>query len=401
MLLTDRRILAAKPGEKLSEQAPRGAGRLIFRPRTKGRGEFFYRTRAGGRDRMTKIGNYPDDLSLAEARKRVGVLSSDPTAATAEGTLGDVLKLYVDHLTDSGKVSARGAEKMFLRAIPAGDALRLKRASQIRPTDITAIIARRIRDGATVEANRLRAILSAAFAVAAKTDHDPKRAAESEVRFALSGNPVTVVARVEEFEVRRTRVLSWEELGAYWRALESEPLPVKVALRFALASGGQRLQQVLRATWDDINDNVIRLVDTKGRGGKPRAHAVPITTLAEAQLELGRKAKHLVPFATHQFALSDAISRASKTLGGETFDARDLRRSVETRLADLGVSRETLGHLLSHGRTGVQEKHYDRAERLEEKAAALTLWTHHLEAAIENRKPKGTVLAMRKGARRA
>lgn len=401
-MLTDAGIRNAKPGEKLSEPAARGAGRLIFRARTNGRGEFFYRTRAGGRDRMTKLGNYgKGGIALADARKKALLLSADPTAATAEGTLGDVLQAYVDHLAAAGKKSSRDAERMFARAIPEGDALRLRRASQIRPADITAIIAQRIRDGVTTEANRLRAILSAAFSHAARIDHDPKRAAESDVRFGISGNPVTVVARVREFERTRDRVLSWEEIGAYWRFLEHEPLPVRVALRVALACGGQRLQQVLRATWDDVDGDVLRLVDTKGRGAKPRPHAVPIPPLAAEHLALAREAKHLVPFATHQYALADAISRASKLLGGEPFDARDLRRSVETRLADLGVSRETLAHLLSHGRTGVQSARYDRAERLDEKRAALALWEHHLRAAIENRKPAGKVLPMRKGARRA
>ena len=318
--------------------------------------------------------------------------SADPTAATAQGTLGDVLALYVDNLKKAGKISRTGHGE----DVPPRDPGGRRAPAPARLADPTGghhgdHIARRIRDGATVEANRLRAILSAAFALAAKTDHDPKRAAESEVRFALAGNPVTVVARVAEFERTRTRVLSWEELGAYWRALESEPLAVRVALRFALASGGPRLQQVLRATWDDVDDKVIRLVDTKGRGGLPRAHAVPITALAVVQLALAREAKHLVPFATHEFALSDANSRASKALGGEPFDARDIRRTVETRLADLGVARETLAHLLSHGRTGVQTKFYDRAERLDEKRAALALWTHHLGAAIEKRKATGKV----------
>ncbi|MDP1902045.1 MAG: hypothetical protein Q8K96_16585 [Rubrivivax sp.] len=59
--------------------------------------------------------------------------------------------------------------------------------------------------------------------------------------------------------------------------------------------------------------------------------------------------------------------------------ARDLRRSIETRLQSLGVSRDIRAQLLSHGRTsGVQQRHYERHDFLAEKAEALALLESHL-----------------------
>jgi hypothetical protein len=111
---------------------------------------------------------------------------------------------------------------------------------------------------------------------------------------------------------------------------------------------------------------------------------VPIPALAQAQLDL--LAGNERPFPVTHFTLADAISRASKAvcekLECEPFDARALRRSVETRLGDLGVSRDTRAHLLSHGRTGIQAQRYDFAERLPEKRDALELWAKHLQKAI-------------------
>ena len=63
----------------------------------------------------------------------------------------------------------------------------------------------------------------------------------------------------------------------------------------------------------------------------------------------------------------------------ETFNLRDIRRTVETMLAGMGVSRETRAQLLSHGLGGVQAVHYDRHSYSAEKRAALVAWEAHLE----------------------
>ena len=58
-------------------------------------------------------------------------------------------------------------------------------------------------------------------------------------------------------------------------------------------------------------------------------------------------------------------------LPGGRFTARDIRRTVETRLAAAGISLEDRGHLQSHGLGGVQKRHYDKYARIEEMRAAL------------------------------
>ena len=56
------------------------------------------------------------------------------------------------------------------------------------------------------------------------------------------------------------------------------------------------------------------------------------------------------------------------------FDLGDIRRTCETMLAGLGVSKEIRAQLLSHGIGGVQDAHYDRHGYIEEKRGALKLW---------------------------
>ena len=53
--------------------------------------------------------------------------------------------------------------------------------------------------------------------------------------------------------------------------------------------------------------------------------------------------------------------------------------TVETLLAAQGVSAEVRAWLLSHGRSGVQQKHYDRYSYLPEKRAALEQWGRYLD----------------------
>jgi len=82
-------------------------------------------------------------------------------------------------------------------------------------------------------------------------------------------------------------------------------------------------------------------------------------------------------------------------MGGETFDLRDVRRTVETMLAALRVSKDTRSQLLSHGISGVQSAHYDRHDYIEEKRAALIAWESRL-AEVTERLTAGAVLPFAK-----
>jgi len=73
------------------------------------------------------------------------------------------------------------------------------------------------------------------------------------------------------------------------------------------------------------------------------------------------------------------------------FAMRDLRRTAETKLAQLGVTKEVRAHLLSHGISGVQDQAYNRYEFHAEKLAALQVWTKEL-ARIEAGEPRSNVI---------
>lgn len=63
---------------------------------------------------------------------------------------------------------------------------------------------------------------------------------------------------------------------------------------------------------------------------------------------------------------------------GALIQLRDIRRTCETMLAALKVSKDVRSHLLSHGLGGVQNQHYDRHSYWLEKVQALRKWAAHL-----------------------
>jgi integrase len=69
----------------------------------------------------------------------------------------------------------------------------------------------------------------------------------------------------------------------------------------------------------------------------------------------------------------------------------DLRRTVGTRMSELGVPRDVRERILNHGgkRAGdLAGKVYDRYDHHPEKQAALELWADALEAILGRRPPE-------------
>ena len=80
-----------------------------------------------------------------------------------------------------------------------------------------------------------------------------------------------------------------------------------------------------------------------------------------------------------EIGLLDSSRRAPKEPGKRrvedaSFCYADFRRTTESRLKELGVSDNLCAHILSHGLSGVQHIHYDRANYLPLKRSALEQW---------------------------
>jgi integrase len=219
---------------------------------------------------------------------------------------------------------------------------------------------------------------------------------------------------LSQFNRTRKRHLNALELGEFLKRLDGLPPGAKKdVLTLCLDLGGQRPTQLLRARETDVDlpACTITLYDPKGARTQPRVHMLPLTettfeivkrrldALKLAREEAKRKGEAdnmLVAGSMWLFSTDDRTGMREETISElvknisadmvkaeearEPFQLRDLRRTAETMLAKLGMGPNIRGEVQSHGLGGVQKRHYDQHDYLEEKRAALQLWASHLAA---------------------
>ncbi|NMG16738.1 tyrosine-type recombinase/integrase [Aromatoleum bremense] len=334
-------------------------------------------------------------------------------------TLRALCDAYTGHLERIGKgKSAAATRSAFKCHVFTHEAIAAAPAREITSHQIAAMV-RKVREaGKERAAGILRSYLSAAFNAAKRAPFDSVMPADL-IAFGVEHNPVDNIPAIAVQAGNRT--LSADELRAYLNALGDE-LPDQ-ALRLALLAGGQRMAQLLRAKVSDYDADTatLRLWDGKGKRQSAREHLLPLAPKAAALAAgLVARAKEReqkraedageVPgdvggmwlFSTHgKVAMifttpGKRAAEISATMKCEPFDLRDIRRTCETMLAGMGISRDTRAQLLSHGISGVQAAHYDRHAYTDEKRAALVAWEARLDAIEKGEKPAGNVRPLRR-----
>jgi integrase len=142
----------------------------------------------------------------------------------------------------------------------------------------------------------------------------------------------------------------------------------------------------------DLSAEIVTLYDPKGARHQPRRHVVPLVgdaaTILSRRLKMLTDGEPVLSTDTRTCMRPETVSVAVAEIAQdlvkarevrEPFQLRDVRRTVETMLASLGVSSDVRAQLQSHGLGGVQQRHYDRHDYLGEKRQALELWARHLE----------------------
>lgn len=247
----------------------------------------------------------------------------------------------------------------------------------------------------------LRSYLSAAFNAARRAPFDAKLPSAL-IPYGVSTNPVEPVSTIA---VRRgDRTLTANELKSYLNALTDDLCDN--ALKLALFSGGQRMAQLLRAKVSDYDTQTqtLRLWDSKGKRIAPREHLLPLAPKAGAIVTrlIARAETLKTPLLFSSSGKTQLVEttpgkRAAticKAMQCQAFDLRDIRRTCETMLAGMGISKDTRAQLLSHGLSGVQAAHYDRHGYIDEKRAALAAWEQRLDD-IATGKQTGNVVQIK------
>jgi integrase len=371
---------------------------LVFDETTPG---FGVRLRAGGKRSWIaqyRINHQQRRLSLgavgvidaADARKRAKQalaqvqLGRDPqaekTAARApkvhRNTLSDVVDRYLAVAARKLRASTYSGVVLHLRK--HWQALHGREIQYLERRDIAAELARIAEESGPYGANRSRAALSALFAWA--------------IGEGLADANHVVGTNKATDEVARDRVLSGEETVLIWRHAGDGQYGAILRL---LILTGQRREEVaaMRRAELDLEKQIWSLPGTRTKNGRP--HDVP---LSEAAVEILRNQsprphRDLLfglaggPFSGWSKAKASLDARISTALGHALVDWRlhDLRRTVATGMADLGVLPHVIEAVINHisghkaGVAGI----YNRASYATEKHAALALWSCHLRELLE------------------
>ena len=329
-----------------------------------------------------------DPREQEQAQKAEKAAKKAVVEANQKYTLKALLKAYTDHLDAQGKAkSAKAALSVVnVHVLAVDPTLSAKPANSITSIEIASLIRQAWEKGKERTAGILRSTISAAYNCARRSPFDTELPSAF-IKFNISNNPVDVIPTIAVKAGNRT--LSKDELKQYMAALGDDT--IDMALKLGLFSGGQRMAELLRAEVSDWNPDskTLRLLDPKGKRRTPREHLLPLGPFASSVvIELVKQAKAkdtalLFPSRNNKTTIHDSmpgprVSEIAATMGGDPFDLRDIRRTVETMLAGLGVSRDIRAQLLSHGISGVQAQHYDRHDYLKEKRATLIKWERYL-----------------------
>jgi hypothetical protein len=333
-----------------------------------------------------------DPREQEQAQKAEKAAKKATIEANQKYTLKALLETYTDHLDARGKAksakSARSVVKVHI--LETDPTLSVKPATSITSLDVAALIRQAREKGKERTSGILRSTISAAYNCGRRAPFDTELPSAF-IKFNIVSNPVDVIPTIAVNAGNRT--LTKDEIKLYMAALKEDT--IDLALKLGLFSGGQRMAELLRTEITDWNEDTktLRLLDPKGKRRTPREHLLPLGPVASSIVtELVKRAKAkdtklLFPSKTNKTPIDVSmpgprVTEIATVIGGDQFDLRDIRRTVETMLASLGVSRDIRAQLLSHGISGVQAQHYDRHDYIKEKHATLIKWERHLNRIV-------------------
>jgi len=370
-----------------------------FRIRDGGKRTWIAQYRIGKKQRRVTIGAAAN-TTAEEARKRAKKilskvhLGADPqiekaeVRVQAENTVKSAVERYLDERAQRLKPRSLAEVQRHLRKhFPALSEMPLAKVTR---ADVAAELAKIAKQNGPFAANRARAALSSLYSWAMGEG-------------LADRNPVIGTNKATN-EIARDRVLSPLELSAVWQEAGDGDYGTIVKL---LVLTGQRREEVGGMLWSevDLDGSIWRIQSERTKNGLP--HDVPLSQPAIAILR--DRPKHerrdLVfgtgdgPFQGWSNAKSALDTRVRAQLQKKDKQAQlvpwrvhDIRRTVATRLGDIGVLPHVVEAILNHvsghkaGVAGV----YNRAAYAAEKRTALDLWAVHVAEAATGQPSKVT-----------
>jgi integrase len=375
------------------------------RLRAGGRRTWICQYRIGAKQRRIKlgiVGALDVDKARSAAKNRLAqvALGGDPqadkviTRSKASITLSTVVESYLTTKKTSLRPKSFEETERYLRKhwrplldLPVHKIER--RTVAARLTEITV-------DSGPVAATRARAALSALLAW-------------SVGQGLVDGNAVIGTNRPAE-STSRDRVLTDAEIGEIWSACRDDDYGRIIKL---LVLTGQRRDEVGAMAWSEIDTDRSLWRIPSSRTKNKRQHVVALPGLALSIIAKADRRTGIDRIFGKGPAGFGGWSKAKAALDGRIFKARqeaagqrrgpaedmqpiaawtvhDIRRSVATRMAELGVLPHVIEAVLNHvsghksGIAGV----YNRATYEREVRGALVLWADYVRSIVEGSERK-------------
>jgi integrase len=349
--------------------------------------------RANGHTRRSTLGPV-ERLTPVEARKGArkllarAALGHDPQGektakrAQAERTFAKVASIYLAGKKDELRPGSYRGAKLYLTG-PYFRPLHAMGIGEITHPDIAARLSAITRAHSSHTAASARRAISALFTWAMQEGW-------------CATNPVVGTRKPAEAKPR-DRVLTDTELVTVWKACGDDDFGRIVRLLILLPCRRQEIGGMCYPEFDDFDTGVWTLPAARSKNHRPLT-----LTLPPVAMEIVRAASH------QRFLARDGRDHLFGTRGGRGYSAwdhskqaldgrlngavkpwrlHDLRRSVATKMADIGIEphiiEAVLGHYSGH-RAGVAGV-YNRSPYEHAVKAALIRWSEHVLTLVEGR----------------
>jgi integrase len=354
-----------------------------LRIRSSGARSWICQYRHAGRSRRMKLGS-TEKVGADAARKQAKMLlakaelGADPAGektkarAKAANTLGSVVAEYLAFKQPTLRPASFKVTRIYLTGRYFAP-LHNMPITEIGLADVAARLKVITRESGAVSARQARVALAAMWAWAA--------------REGLCGpQPFNAAAHTNAPPkgAARERVLTDAELAAVWRESRDDPFGKIVRL---LVLTGCRRQEIGSLRWSEIDHEKSTFTVGSSRTKNHRAHTLPLVPVAMNMIRgtvrmVGRDSVFGTRGDGGFMAWTDHKRRLDTRLGAEVaeWNLHDIRRSVATKLSDLGVLPHVVEVILNHQsgfRAGVAGT-YNKSMYSKEVHEALTMWANHL-----------------------
>lgn len=300
-------------------------------------------------------------------------------------TLQNLLEVYIAVKAEEGRDSKDIANLFKNYVFNSNYANKL--VSEITPQDIASII-RPCAKKTIRQWQKLRSYMQAAFNQALNAEID-ETIDQRFMGFELTNIPFIGLSKKGCLNTRiRDRVLTDVELKELLSILDDG---YKADIVRLVILTGQRMKQLLRVPLSAFDESACELVllDKKGSRHEEKKHTVYlekksieiVKRFAEKSRSIGSDFLFASSNYSHvdQGIISKYVNSLSKSLvlSGvihSPFKAMDIRSTVATGMSRIGVSDEVKKRLLSHGLSGVHDRHYNRYSYAKEIRAAMKQW---------------------------